>query len=249
LNCGDGDEGLMYAYKLTPRTDPRLHWFGRQRVHAELISGPCPVCQGGNSEAWRLDNSGLKGLIGLGGRGASEIDLRRVVFRPFQQAAAQAAADLAAENPPRTSLFLFGPHGTGKTLILMGLIARWVRGARWAHYTTAEGLLRTLRSTYDASNSATFDRERDRYVRFAALAVDELHRVNWTPWAEETLFSIIDERVLRGRPTYCAANKRPEDMALASDTGKALVSRLSAGRLVAVVGEDLRPPAQMEVDL
>lgn len=239
LNCGGRD--YVYSWVLTA-TGPR-HYFGpgpKDWRHASLESAPCPVCQGGQRDAFLIALSGLESLV-LDGKPA--VDLRLSDFRPApgQVDGVEVARRLLSEVPtPRTSALFFGPYGTGKTHLLCCVVNGLRVAGVTATYTTAEGILRSLRRTFSGGNTEAVRRQLEGVQ---LLVVDELDRVKLTDWAGEALFGILNTRYAAGLPTLCATNKTPSELG-ESDTYAALVSRLSAGEMVAVTGEDMRPMAQ-----
>jgi DNA replication protein DnaC len=148
-----------------------------------------------------------------------------------------------------TWALFYGDKGVGKTRILMTLVNEWRLKGVWATYTVAERLLAALRSTFDPGSTSGLEEARSRYVRADILAVDEIDRVNWTDWAGEQLFSILNERDMRFRGTYFASNVHPSEWVEKSEPMAALKSRASSGEMVHVSGEDLRPRLQEEFEV
>jgi hypothetical protein len=243
-NCDDHE--VMYARRVTG-PGRVVTWVGGARVHAELISGPCPVCQGDALDQWLAANSGLAG-IELDGKPALEIRLTEQAPLPGQEAAFQAAWSLAAEIPAARTWALFsGDFGRGKTHLLCGLVNACRLARVYALYTKSERILSELRETFQPGALEDTGSIRRKYELVPALAVDELDRVKWTEWAGEQLFAILDQRHLHGRATWFASNQGPAALARTNPTLGALVSRISAGRVAELEGDDLRPAAQDEL--
>jgi hypothetical protein len=240
-NCGD--HRVMYARRVTA-SHRIVTWIGGTKVFAETITAPCPVCQGDALQAWLAEQSGLAGMI-LDGKPALDIRVADVQPLSGQEAAFELAWRILSELPDTRTWALFsGDFGRGKTHLLAGLVNGARLAGTYAIYTKSESILSALRATYESNAAETTAEVRRRFEFVPVLAVDELDRVQWTEWAGEQLFAILDERYSHGRATWFASNTGPSALASTNRSLGALVSRISAGEIVAVTGSDLRPMIQ-----
>lgn len=245
LNCRDIE--LVFARKVT-RSGP-VTWIGGKRFHASLISAPCPVCRGEHLQEWLKHNCGLEGME-FDGKPALEIRVTDETPLKGQEEAFDVAWSLLAGIPDEHSWALFtGDYGRGKSHILVGLVNGCRLAGVYALYTKSEVILSTLRSTFEQDAGKTTDEIRRRFEQVPILVVDELDRVKWTEWAGEQLFAILNTRYDHGRPTWLASNLGPGALSKKSEPLAALVSRMSAGKMVVVGGADLRPMKQDQLDL
>lgn len=138
-------------------------------------------------------------------------------------------------------VYLWGPPGLAKSLILQIAVAEAVRLERPAAYVRMVEILDNLRSAFDAPEPGQAGLRLDRWAEVPLLAVDEFDRLNATPWALERKFLLLDRRyqdAIRGQSiTLMASNSDPasfEDY---------LASRIFDGRfaVVRLAGEDVRP--------
>jgi len=142
-------------------------------------------------------------------------------------------------NEPLRWLTFWGPFGTGKTHLCAAIVNACVENRKAAVYYTLPDLLNILRGTFkDNTFSDTFS----RLVRVPVLVVDEVDKVNWTQWADEAVYELVDARY-RGMDdvgTAFAMNVEPKVDGGSNDY---VYSRMHDGRnvVVEVGGGDVRP--------
>lgn len=142
---------------------------------------------------------------------------------------------------PSPSLYFFGPTGTGKTFFLNSLVKAILDAGFVVYYQTAPDLLRFL-----ADYAVTFpnqrreeDMERFQLTRSADfLVVDDLGSEAGTVRTVAELFSLLNDRILQGRPTAISSNYQLEEL---SDVyGARISSRIGSFDLYQLKGRDLR---------
>lgn len=243
-NCMDLDR-LMYSYLIVRQG--KVHFFqdskGNSRVlNASLQSQPCPSCNIEEKMKWLEIHSGLIG-IELEGKKALDLRLEVVTARDGQSHVINVAKKLQQEIPnPKSWALFYGTNGIGKTHVLVCLANSCRVANVWAHYSTNENILRKLRLCYDNRSLKTVDEVRQYYEDAPVLIVDELDSVKWTDWAGEQLFAIIENRHMKGLPTWFASKKTPSELR-ENSTLEAIVSRISAGWLVGIDAHDQRADA------
>jgi len=239
-NC-DG-RAVLYAREITAFGP--VTWIDGKMFHSRIVHAPCPVCQGAQLEHWLLENCGLSDKE-LNGKPATDVTISGSKPAKGQEEAFSVAARLLKELPaPRSWALFTGDNGRGKTHILFGLVNECRRKKVWALYSKSASILEAIRESYDDPGGSVTAAIRRRYENVPVLVVDELDRVRWSEWAAEQLFEILDARTLSGKATWFASNLGPSALEKTHGSLKAIVSRISAGEIVAVQGYDLRPASQ-----
>ena len=142
-----------------------------------------------------------------------------------------------------------GPVGTGKTHLVVGILAaraeaylamHWSKARRqeWtALFADVPTLLDTLRSWIARP---TDEDPLGRFVRADLLILDDLGRERVTDWATERLYVLVNRRYGEQRPTIATTNLKPSELVALPQYGP-IVSRLLDGRpAVRIEGRDQR---------
>jgi hypothetical protein len=144
---------------------------------------------------------------------------------------------------------LWGDYGVAKSLILRIAVAEKLRDGRLAAFVEMTDILNDLRGSYDKDQpDHEAERRLERWKDISFLAIDEVDRINQTPWAKEKQFEIFNARyqqAIRQRTiTLFASNQSP------SKIGGALGDRMQDGRfaVVHITGESNRPIIQTGQD-
>lgn len=128
-------------------------------------------------------------------------------------------------------LYLFGPYGVAKTLLLKTAVAEYLRmKAAAGCYVPLVDILDEVREAYDSKTpSYEANLRLRRWGMLPLLAVDEFEKVNATEWVEERRFQIFNQRyeaAINGYGiTLFASNVPPHEL-----KDKALASRVSDKR-------------------
>ena len=200
----------------------------------------CDVC----SEARQQEH--LRRLSGLSAEMLTWT-LANFKRRPERAQAVQAA--LAAIREPRYWLTFTGEPGTGKTYLLASIVNALRQAGHTAVYTTMADLLDHFRQAYrPGAGEPDYDDLWEKVVGAKCLAIDEIEKFRPTPWAEEKVFQLLDERYRQAsrQLTVFASNRKiAHGVQLLDDTRYPgyLESRLLDGRnvVVALRGGDVRP--------
>lgn len=188
---------------------PRCHGLGWVRrklpvTHPDFGKVfPC-ACQLGEMQSTRnaelLRYSGLQhmarftfGTLAPEGKGQSPEERRQ-----FQKALAAAQA-FAKE--PAGWLVLAGPSGCGKTHLAAAIAHRLLENGRQAFFASVPDLLDQFRASFASSGDASAGAQTlpysDLFQRVAnapVLALDDLGAHSGTPWAQEKLLQLLNQR-------------------------------------------------------
>lgn len=149
----------------------------------------------------------------------------------------------AAYKKGHGMVFLWGSYGQAKTLVGKILVATAHREGKRAAYANVSGVLDDIRLAFDEQEHKTTEllRRMEFWVSRDVLFLDELDKSNDTPWAQERMFQLLDQRYMRAireeALTVIASNKSNDDL------DGYLKSRLEDRRLGPVVylnGQDGR---------
>ena len=118
------------------------------------------------------------------------------------------------EAPRIEWLVLMGSHGTGKTHLAVAIANYRLDLGRSAIFIVVPDLLDRLRATFSPTSDVTYDELFESARSTPLLILDDLGAQSSTPWAQEKLYQILNERYNRRLPTVITTNLRLEDMDL-----------------------------------
>ncbi len=130
--------------------------------------------------------------------------------RPGTEAAFQAARRYAHDLPRHLEtgrgLLLFGPPGSGKSHLAAAVSAAAREQGCTVLFQRVPALLSRLRSAYDPRPPATESQLLGALSRADLLVLDDAGAEKASPWTEQTLYTVIDERYSRQRPLILTTN-------------------------------------------
>lgn len=115
-------------------------------------------------------------------------------------------------------IFLWGTYGQAKTLVGKILTATAVRDGKSAAYANVANVLDDIRLAFDEQERKTTEllRRMEWWISRDVLFLDELDKSNDTPWAQERMFQLLDQRYARAireeALTVIASNKSTDDL-------------------------------------
>jgi DNA replication protein DnaC len=139
-----------------------------------------------------FDNFHPRGRIGLG---------------PLQQASLEQAFNQARTFASQTNgwLVIQGGYGCGKTHLAAAIANQTVAAGVPTLYLTVPDLLDWLRASYDDATS-NFEERFDEIREVRLLVLDDFGSQSATPWAQEKVFQILNQRYLGRLPTVITTN-------------------------------------------
>lgn len=105
--------------------------------------------------------------------------------------------------PEAANIFLIGPNGLGKTMLLKNIAYRAIQQGHTARFTLASDMLHDLAA--QKSTSALTSRLR-RYTTPTVLAIDEVGYLSYDARYADLFFEVVSRRYLQ-RPILLSTNK------------------------------------------
>ncbi len=143
-----------------------------------------------------FDNFQPRGRVGTPPAQAASLE------RAFETARAYAA-------DPEGWLVLYGPYGCGKTHLAAAIANAAVEQSIPTLFLTTPDLLDDLRATYERGASESYQERMEKVRTVPLLILDDLGSHADTPWAQEKLFQILNDRSINRLPTVITTNVPP----------------------------------------
>ena len=145
----------------------------------------------------------------------------------------------AGFGPDSESMLFTGAPGLGKTF-LSACIARAVAdGGHSVVYETVIRLFGEFESAKFGDYSEENQSRTEKYLKCDLLIMDDLGSEMVTQFSQSALYTVVNTRLMEGRPTIISTNLTPEG--LTARYSPAICSRiLGSYRLMQFLGEDLR---------
>jgi DNA replication protein DnaC len=190
-------------------------------------------------------------LFARGGGGLNADEVRELNWNLVEPGISDGhkARDAAVEITKRGCgmLLIYGDFGQGKTLVLKIAVATALRAGKGASYGNMSAILDDIRLAFDEKDgqSSALSRRIASWSSLEVLAIDELDKVNQTPWARERIHQLLDQRYMmavRGEAITLISANFTQDGGL-DDLDGYLASRLSdrrIGQVIELKGPDAR---------
>lgn len=211
----------------------------------EMKITACPACSPGLRSEWLKRNCGLSApdmLINLSdflasGTAGGKKQARDMIYSLLRRGRYASGY-----------ITLWGDYGVGKTFLLKAAINGFRVSGVQSRYITAADLLGDIRERFGGGGDGVVEVERmiDAYgMLVPILAIDEVDRINLTPWARETLFRLLDTRYNNAATMLTILALNPNPQLLGDDWGY-LKSRMGGGEIIEVGGPDMRPATKTD---
>ncbi|WP_411166989.1 DNA replication protein DnaC [Aeromonas sp. DSM 116730] len=154
------------------------------------------------------------------------------------------------EGTPAPSLVMLGKPGTGKSLIASATMATALalEGEKYnrptAGYTTASGMFRQIRATWDRKSEKSEGQVLDYLTSLDLLVIDEMGVQAGSENEMQLMFEVLDGRHRNVKPTVFLSNLPFEELKFY--LGERVMSRLrqDGGKVIAFNGDDQRSTAK-----
>lgn len=148
--------------------------------------------------------------------------------------------DIEAQLDEGKGLWLFGPHGTGKTTLAMLVSKCALDAGRTVAIYSLPRLLAEIRTTFDDGSVSSYTELIDRLTAVDLLHIDDVGAEKTSDWVLEQLYAIVNARYEDEKAIILTTNLIEADE-LADQVGQRTVSRLEEMcTVLPVVGADLR---------
>ena len=131
------------------------------------------------------------------------------VYREVAKSALQAAKTFAEQNVKHAGgkgLFIYGNVGSGKTYLCSAIANYLLENGKGVLFIVVPDLLDEIRASYSGDSELSEIQVLRQATNAYVLILDDLGAHNYTEWAKNKIYSIINNRLNNNRPTIINSN-------------------------------------------
>lgn len=148
---------------------------------------------------------------------------------------------ISSYRPARESLFVFGPPGTGKTHLAIGILNEWLKGQSGIFISVPDFIIQVKKSFFNGG----YFQFTEKMQQVPLLVLDDIGAERLTKdeektaFVRETLYSLINSRYQNQKPTIFTSNFNKKELEL--KLGAPIISRIvEMARVIHLKDEDYR---------
>ena len=230
----------------TEMTPGKMYTIGH-RTFTERPS--CPTCEAARREQTIQEAARAEAALfrkrQLGAKIPSRYlsaNLQGIIAETAAQQDIREVADrfVSSRGTDPSSLMLIGKLGAGKTYLGIALANEFLKAGRTAYYSTALGLVREMKATWNPRAETTEAQLFKKLVEKDLLVLDELAVQLGSAGEQAMIADLLDSRYGDGRPTIVIGNLTMSE--LTSALGEPTIDRFKQGGKVLVFAWESRRP-------
>ena len=143
---------------------------------------------------------------------------------------------------PSDGLFIFGPVGPGKTHLASGVTIGLIMDGVYVEFINFTDALEQMRRDYKKQNFDIRDDNLNHYQICKVLCLDDLGSEKTSEWVEEKIFSIVNFRYDRRKPTIFTSNLSLGEIEnhYSDRRVSSRIAEMCRGRIIKLEGKDRR---------
>ena len=139
----------------------------------------------------------------------NNFDLKAPALEQDERASLESAyrAAMAFADSPKGWLTLQGANGCGKTHLAAAIANRAIADGTSVFFAVVPDLLDHLRASFAPGKDVGYDELFERIRNVGLLVLDDLGAQATTPWAQEKLYQVVNDRTFSGLPTVVTTDQ------------------------------------------
>lgn len=141
---------------------------------------------------------------------SAQADVKRILNRCVKYV--ENIDDLMQNHGGIGLYFSSNTRGSGKTFLSTIVGNELTARGKRVHWFSMPDVLQEIKSTYDRESGTSTSDILRRLQNAQILILDDIGAEKQTPWVNETVYVILNHRMMNNRPTIFTSNLRPDDL-------------------------------------